>query len=214
MDEFEKKKKLAESLRELIYQMPRRNREYELLYQPTILVSHSALPDTKITLKFTIGFGNYAYPCKMLVEREGAYIHVRSVGPYLDRLFIRGKAEVICSEFVQWMKFARHGTVEGRFVLMIHDGKPVGFMVQPENNAFCYIFSQRVIMSCGIKPEKVFETYTKESYRGDLVGCVFYKGAYMPNETLGKGVKPVSSLHPDMRRTLIWSFLCLQSLLK
>lgn len=213
MDDLRYRIKLAESLRERIYRIPRSNREYELLYQPAIQVNHSAVPDTRIILKFTLGFGNYVYPCKMLVEEEGAYVRVGSVGPYFDKLFIRGKADMICSEFIKWMMFARYGTVDGKFAFVFYREKLVGFMVQPENDTYCYTFDREEISAAGLRPEKVFETYSPKKYKGDKVGSIIEGEHYIPIQNYGNGIKPITALKPDFRRTLIWSFLCRQSLM-
>lgn len=213
MDNFHFRLTLAESLRERIYRIPRSNREYELLYQPTILVNQSAVPDTRIVVKFTLGFQDYVYPCKMLVEKEGAYVRAGSVGPYLDKLFIRGNADIICSEFMKWMFFARYGTVEGKFAFAFCRNKLVGFMVQPENDRYCYTFFSKEIADAGMRPAKVLGDYSPENYKGDKVECILDGLNYIPIENYGHGIKPVTTLKPEFRRTLIWSLLCRQRLM-
>ncbi|MCI8373379.1 MAG: hypothetical protein HFI75_13510 [Lachnospiraceae bacterium] len=209
MEEHEIKKKLAESLREGIFKIPRRNREYEMVFQPMLQVSEAG---DKISIKFTLKYKKASFPCRILVEKDGAYIHVSGAGAYLDKLFIKGRPDVVCSEFVKWLKFARNGTIGGSYAYMFCYDRPVGFMVKPEGKRYSYAFFAKEIEACGLKVKKVLELYSDAQYQGQRITCRKMDDTYLPQQAFGKGLQPVDTLDSDMKRMLIWSMLCNYSL--
>lgn len=210
MDSYELKKRLAESLRENIFKIPRRNREYEMVFQPMIQVSSTG--DSKVSIKFTLKYKKSTFPCRVLVETDGAYVHVSGVGAYLDKLFIKGRPDMICSEFVKWMKFARNGMIDGDYAYMFYNSKPVGFMVKPADKKHSYAFFAKEIEACGLKAQKILELYSSIQYEGNHIACQKMEGSYVPTQAFGKGLQPVNSLDLDTRRSLLWSMLCTYAL--
>lgn len=206
MEEYELKRRLAETLREHVFKIPRRNREYEMALQPIIQVSNANA--SKISVKFSLKYKKSTFACRMLVETNGAYIHVSGVGPYLDKLFVPGRPDVICSEFVKWMKFARNGIISGDFAFMFYMDKPVGFMVRPADKKYSYAFFASDIESCGLKAKKVFELYSPLSYDGNKITCKKAEDVYLPMQAFGKGISPVNTLDLDTKRTMLWSMMC------
>ncbi len=206
MDSYELKKKLAEMMREHIFKIPRRNREYEMVYQPMIQVSQAN--DAKISIKFTLKYKKSMFPCRMLIETDGAYVHVSGVGAYLDKLFIKGRPDAVCSEFVKWMKFARNGMVSGDYAYIFYNSRPVGFMAKPADKKYSYAFFSKEIEDCGLKAKKVFELYSSVHYEGNRILCQKMEDTYLPMQAFGKGLQPVNSLELDTRRSLLWSMLC------
>lgn len=210
MDEYEKKRRMAESLREAIFKIPRRNREYEMLFQPMLQVSNSN--DSKISIKFAMKYKKTKLDCRILVDLDGAYIHVTGIGSYLDKLFVKGRPDVICSEFVKWLKFARNGVMGGDYAFMFHLERPVGFMVRPTDKKYSYAFFAKEIEACGIKAKKIFELYSPLSYEGDKIICRKMEETYLPMQAYGKGIQPVNTLDLETKRTLLWSMMCNYSL--
>lgn len=210
MESYELKKRLAESIREHIFKIPRRNREYEMVYQPMIQVSQTN--DGKVSIKFTLKYKNNLFPCRMLVETDGAYIHVSGAGAYLDKLFIKGRPDAVCSEFVKWMKFARNGMVSGDYAYMFYHNQPVGFMVKPADKKYSYAFFSKEIEACGLKAKKVFELYSAIQYEGNRIECQKMEDTYLPMQAFGKGLQPVNTLGLDLKRSLLWSMLCTYAL--
>lgn len=209
MEDYEIKRRIAESLRENIFKIPRRNREYEMSMQPMLLGSNAT---EKISIKFSLKYNKKAFPCRMLVERDGVYVHVSGVGAYLDKLFIKGRPDEVCSEFVKWMKFARNGTINGDYAFMFCYDRPVGFMVKPANKKYSYAFFQKEIEACGLKAKKVLELYSAVQYEGNRITCKKMEDAYLPQQAFGKGLQPVNTLDLDTKRALLWSMLCEYSL--
>lgn len=205
MEDYEIKKRLAESLRESVFKIPRRNREYEMTLQPMIQVSNAG---DKVSIKFTLKYKKASFPCKIQVETDGAYVHVHGAGTYLDRLFIKGKPDLVCSEFVKWMKFARNGTISGQYAFMFHYDKPIGFMVKPTDKKYSYAFFSKEIEACGLKPKKVYELYSEVNYEGNHISCRKMEDTYLPQQAFGKGIQPVNTLDLDTKRAMIWSMLC------
>lgn len=206
MEEYELKKKLAEVLRENIFKIPRRNREYEMLLQPIIQVSPGN--GEKVSVKFSMKYEKRTFDCSMLVEKDGAYIHAGGAGSYLDRLFVKGRPDTVCSEFVKWMKLARNGVINGDFAFMFYLERPVGFMVRPSGGKYSYAFFAKEIEECGLKAKKVFELYSPASYEGNRIVCRKAENVYLPTQAYGKGITPVSTLDLKTKRTMIWSMLC------
>lgn len=206
MEEYEWKKRLAEVLRENIFRIPRRNREYEMILQPFIEVSSGN--EDKICVKFSMKYDKRRFDCRIYVEKDGAYIHVSGVGSYLDRLFVKGRPEIVCSEFVKWMKLARDGVINGDYSFMFYRERPVGFMVRPSGNRFSYAFFAKDIEECGLKSKKVFELYLPEKYEGNKITCQKAENVYFPMQAYGKGISPINTLDLKTKRTLIWSMLC------
>lgn len=210
MEEYELKRRMAEALRENIFKIPRRNREYEMVYQPMMQVSPSN--DSKINVKFALKYKESRLSCNMLVETDGAYVHVSGVGAYFDKLFIKGRPDVVCSEFVKWLKFARNGVQDGDYAFMFYLDKPVGVMVCPSDKKYSYAFFAREIEACGLKARKVLELYSPASYEGNKITCKKMENTYLPMQAYGKGIQPVNTLSLDAKRTLLWSMMCNYSL--
>lgn len=213
MDEHEEKITLANELRERLFKIPRQNREYELLYQPTISVKQS-VEETKVLIKFTLGYEDNAFACRIRVECDGVYVKVGSVGAYFDHMFIKGKPEMIVAEFVNWMHFARRGTKDGDYAILLCKEKPVGFMVRPIDSAYSYAFMAREIAGSGLKPKVLFKNYDTEKFAGNRIDCWYEDGKYLSKQCFGKGLKPVAELDLETRRTYLWSFLCVLELMK
>lgn len=210
MDEYELRKRLAEALREHIFRIPRRHREYEMVMQPMIQVSNA--DDMKVSVRFELKYKKKNYPCRILVEKDGGYVHVSGVGAYLDKLFIKGRPEIICSEFIKWMKFARNGTINGDYAFMFYYGTPVGVMIKPANQKYSYAFFKKEIEECGLKAGRVFGLYSKIHYDGNEIDCQKMEDVYIPRQAFGKGLVPVNTIDLDTRRTLLWSMLCAYAL--
>ena len=202
MEDYELKRRMAESLRENIYKIPRRNREYEMTMQPMLQVNNT---NDKISVKFTMKYKDKTFPSRMLVEKDGAYAHVSGVGSYLDKLFIKGKPDVICSEFVKWMKFARNGLIDGDYAFIFYQDRPVGFMAKPIDKKYSYAFFDNEISACGLKTQKVLELYSKVSYNGQKITCKKMNDTYVPQQAYGKGTQPVKTLDMATKQALIWS---------
>lgn len=210
MDDYELRRRKAEALREHIFKIPRRNREYEMAFQPIIQVSTAN--DARVSVKFTLKYKKSNFSCRMLVESDGAYVHVDGLGAYFDKLFIKGRPEMICSEFVKWLKFARNGLINGDYAYMFYHEKPVGFMVKPSDKKYSYAFFAKEIESCGLRPESVFRLYSSIRYDGNHITCKKADDTYLPMQAYGKGIQPVNTLDLETKRTLIWSMLCMYSL--
>lgn len=210
MDDFELKRRLAEAMRESIFKIPRRHREYEMVMQPMLQVSNGV--DTKVSVKFQLKYKTKVYSCRILVETDGGYVHVSGVGAYLDRLFIKGRPEMICAEFMKWMKFARNGIINGDYAFMFYYGSPVGFMVRPANKKHSYAFFSKEIEECGLKAGKVLELYSKIHYDGSEIDCHKLENVYIPKQAFGRGILPVNTLDLETKRTLLWSMLCAYTL--
>lgn len=212
MDEHEVKMGLAGELRERLFKLTRQNREYELLSQPAIQVKQTA-EETKILIKFNLGYKDNAYACRFRVETDCAYVKVGSVGAYFDHMQIKGKPDMIVAEFVSWMQFARNGTKEGDYAILLCHEKPVGFMVRPVDSAYSYAFMSREIAGSGLKPKVLFNKYDRNEFVGNRIDCWFEDGKYLSKQCYGKGIKPVSELDLETRRTYLWSFLCVLQLM-
>lgn len=210
MDDYELKKRYAEVLRENIFKIPRHHREYEMIMQPMIHVNNGA--DTTVQIKFELRYNKKVYPCRILVEKDGGYVHVNGAGAYFDKLFIKGKPQVVCSEFVKWMKFARNGTISGSFAFMFYYGSPVGFMVKPSDKKHSYAFFRKEIEECGLKAVKILELYSAAHYDGNEIDCYKMENVYVPKQAFGKGLLPVNTLDLETKRTLLWSMLCAYAL--
>lgn len=213
MDEHEIKMGIANDLRERLFKITRQNREYELLYQPAIQVKQSP-EETKVLIKFTLGFEENAYACRFRIETDCVYVKVGSVGAFFDHMQIKGKPELVVAEFVSWMRFARRGTKEGDYAILLCHEKPVGFMVHPVDNAYSYAFMAREIAGSGLKPKVLFKNYDPVNYVGNRIDCWFEDGKYLSKQCYGKGIKPVTDLDLDTRRTYLWSFLCVLELMR
>ncbi len=209
MEDYEVKRRLAEAVRENVFKIPRRSREYDMVMQPMIQMSNN---DTKVSVKFELRYKSKVYPCRILVEKDGGYVHVSGAGAYLDKLFIKGRPEMIVSEFVKWMKFARNGTISGDYAFMFYYGTPVGFMVRPANKKHSYAFFRKEIEECGLKAVKVLELYSKIYYDGNEIECQKLENVYLPKQAFGKGIMPVNALDLDTKRALVWSMLCAYTL--
>lgn len=210
MDEYELKKRNAEVLRECIFKIPRRNREYEMTYQPVIQISSAG--DMRVNVRFVLKYKKNNIACRMQVESDGVFVHAEGLGAYLDKLFLKGKPDVVCSEFVKWMKFARNGVIDGDYAYMFYYDKPVGFMVRPADKKYSYAFFAKEIESCGLLPESVFRLYSSIQYDGNRITCKKADCVYLPMQAFGKGIQPVNTLELEIKRSLIWSMLCMYSL--
>lgn len=206
MDEYELRNRLAEAVRENIFKIPRRNREYEMVMQPVLQIGNGI--DTQVSVKFELKYKKKVFPCRMLVERDGARVHVSGVGAYLDDLYIKGSPSIVCSEFVKWMKFARNGTINGDYAFMFYYNTPVGFMVRPADKKHSYVFFAKEIEECGLKANRILKLYSASTYNGSEIVCKKMENTYLPIHAFGKGILPVNSLGLEIKRTLIWSMLC------
>lgn len=213
MEEHELKLKFAQELRERIFKIPRQNREYELLYQPTIQVNQTP-EETKVMIKFTLGHGDNVFACKIRIEAECVYAKVGSVGPYFDKMKLKGTPDRIISEFVKWLQFARRGTKDGEYAILLCQNKPVGFMVHTFDSAYSYAFFAREIAGSGLKPQVLLSKYYPSTYNGDVIDCWYEEGKLYPKQWYGKALKPVEELDLESRQTLLWSFLCRLTLMK
>lgn len=213
MDEHELKMKLAQELRERLFKIPRQTREYELLYQPAIQVKQSA-DETKVLIKFTLGFEENVYACTFRIETDCIYVKVGSVGVFFDHMQIKGKPDMMVAEFINWMKFARRGTKEGDYAILLCHDKPVGFMVHPIDSAYSYAFMAKEIAGSGLKPKVLFKHYDSQHFVGNRIDCWYEDGKYLSKQCYGKGIKSVSELDLETRRTYLWSFLCVLQLMK
>lgn len=213
MEEHELQMNFAQELRERLFRIPRQNREYELLYQPTIQVKQTP-EETKITIKFTLGYGDNAFACRFRVEKNCVYVKMGSVGAFFDNMQIKGQPDMIIAEFVSWLQFARNGTKDGDYAILLCHEKPVGFMVRPVDNAYSYAFMAKEIAGSGLKPRVLFRNYNPATFGGNRIDCWFEDDKYMSKQCFGKGIKQVSELDLDTRRTYLWSFLCILQLMK
>lgn len=213
MDEHELKMNLANELRERLFKLPRQNREYELLFQPAIQVKQSP-EETKVIIKFTLGFEENVYACRFKMDIDCVYVKVGSVGAFFDNMMIKGNPDLIVAEFIQWMKFARRGTKDGDYAILLCHEKPVGFMVHPIDNAYSFPFMAREIAGSGLKPKVLFKYYDPLKFAGNRIDCWYEDGKYVSKQCYGKGIKSVSELDLETRRTYLWSFLCEMALMK
>lgn len=213
MDEHQLKLQIANDVRERIFKIPRKYREYELLYQPAIQVNQSP-QETKVSIKFTLGYKENVFPCKLKVEADCLYAKVGSVGAYFNNLKLKGKPDLMIAEFARWLKLARNGTKDGRYAILAFREKPVGFLVHPVDNAYSYAFMAREIAGSGLKPRAILSKYQANAYQGEKIDCWYEEGKFFPKQFYGKGLKMVSDLDLETRQTLLWSFLCYLALMK